>query len=107
MTYTVYVDDNFHYMDQDARFTLGQFATYAEALHAAKKIVDDFLVQNHTSGMSASELYGCYTAFGDDPFISPTEGNQHFSAWDYARQRCEELCSPAGCSAQPDQDSAG
>jgi hypothetical protein len=35
--YRVIVDDNFHFMDKDERWSLGDFATYDEALEAAKK----------------------------------------------------------------------
>lgn len=105
MNYTVQVDDNYHYMDKDYRYTLGHFPTYEEALAAARAIVDGFLKQNHTPGMTPSELYGQYTFFGDDPFISPSKADQPFSAWTYARQRCEEICSAAGSSTQTTQAS--
>jgi hypothetical protein len=41
--YVVYVDDNFHYMDESERYKLGEFDTEEEAIHAANKLVDDFL----------------------------------------------------------------
>ena len=37
MTYTVFVDDNFHYMDKDERYTHGLFETLEAAVEAAKK----------------------------------------------------------------------
>ena len=42
-TYTVEVDDNYHYMNESERYTLGEYDTWEEALAAAKKVVDDFL----------------------------------------------------------------
>ena len=88
--YTVYIDDNFHYMDEDARTKHGEYSTLAEAVQACKAIVDDCLTRAYEPGMLAHKLYEEYVAAGDDPFIvGPGAG---FSAWTYARQRCEALC---------------
>jgi len=40
--YTVFVDDNFHYMDESERYKLGDFPDCASAVAACKKIVDEF-----------------------------------------------------------------
>ena len=40
--------------------------------------------------MSAGQLYKEYVACGDDPFIQGP--GARFSAWTYAKQRCEALC---------------
>ncbi|HEX4077749.1 MAG TPA: hypothetical protein VHX61_02590 [Rhizomicrobium sp.] len=39
MTYTVFVDDNYHYMDASERYTLGEFETLKAAVDACKLIV--------------------------------------------------------------------
>jgi hypothetical protein len=91
MNYTVRVDDNYHYMDADARYTLGDFSTWEDALKAAQGIVDDYLASAYTPGMTAEELYQSYTSFGDDPFIIGP-GDEKFSAWDYAKTRCGMMC---------------
>jgi len=91
--YTVYVDDNFHYQDEYERYQLGQFETYAEGLTACRRIVDDFLAAHHVPGMTAADLYQQYTAYGEDPWISPADTEPRFSAWTYAGERCQELCS--------------
>lgn len=88
--YTVYVDDNFNYMDEDARTKYGDYATSDEAVQVCKAIVDRFLVKTHEPGMSAGQLYKEYVACGDDPFIQGP--GARFSAWTYAKQRCEALC---------------
>jgi hypothetical protein len=98
MTYTVRVDDNFHYMDKDYRYTHGEYETLEDALKAAKEIVDSFLAAGHIPGMRADDLYQSYTSFGDDPFIIGPE-DAKFSAWNYAQRRCEEICGP-GASAE-------
>ena len=90
--WTVFVDDNFHYMDEDERYKLGTFDSYSAAVAACKKIVDEFL--QHNTAKTADELYDQYIAFGEDPWIqgtTPPSEAQQFSAWDYARQRCNEV----------------
>lgn len=89
--YAVFVDDNFPVMNEGERYRSGDYATLAEAVAECKSIVDDFLNRRHRPGMSSNELFGQYTFFGEDPFIrGPADAG--FSAWDYARQRCNELC---------------
>jgi hypothetical protein len=88
--YTVYIDDNFDYMDEDKRATYGNFESLEEAVQVCKTIVDAFLTKVHKPGMSARQLHEEYIASGDDPFIRGPGAS--FSAWTYARQRCEALC---------------
>ena len=38
MTFRVMVDDNFHYMDEGERYTLGSFPTAEEAIESAHRI---------------------------------------------------------------------
>ncbi len=91
MKYEVFVDDNFHYMDEDERYKLGEFDTEEEAIAACKKIVDEFLLTNYEPGMGEKDLYDSYTSFGEDPFMRPGSPGS-FSAWTYAKERCSELC---------------
>ena len=98
-SFKVLVDDNFDYMDEDARSTLGTFPTLEAARAACKKVVDDFLRNHHKSGMTAEELYDGYTSFGDDPWISTDDGVRHFSGWEYAKHRCDEICGNEGRDA--------
>jgi len=95
MAFTVYVDDNFHYRDAEERYKLGEYETLDAAIAACKGIVDDFLTTNYKPGMSAAGLCGQYAAFGEDPFIAGAGVTSPFSAWDYARQRCEAICRSA------------
>lgn len=90
--YKVYVDDNFWYMDDDARHLAGEYSDYDYALSVAKRIVDRSLEGNYQPGMSAEELEKRYTDFGDDAFVVPVpENRQRFSAWDYAKGRAVEI----------------
>jgi len=91
--YKVCVDDNFHYMDESERYTLGEYETCEEAVKECKEIVDDFLQSGYKAGTTADELYKGYQMFGEDPFISSGDSNCRFSAWTYAKARCEEICN--------------
>jgi len=87
-TYTVVVDDNFHYMDQDERWTLGEFPSYEKAVEACKKLIDEFLEDSLKDNPTAEGLYAQYKMFGDDPYVVGTVEGERFSAWDYAKERC-------------------
>ena len=91
-SYTVMVDDNFHYMEEDERWKLGAFTTLEEAISACRALVDRWLVENYKPGMTGAELYSLYVSFGDDPFILGAGAERCFSAWDYAKERAEALC---------------
>jgi hypothetical protein len=97
MRYTVYVDENSHYMDESERYTHGEFPTAEAAIAAAKRIVDDYLLSALKPGMTPDALYRSYVDWGEDPFIIavPKDPECEFSAWDYAKQRCRELCGEA------------
>ena len=93
MGYRVMVDDNYHYMDESERYQHGEFATLDAAIAAARKIVDEYLESAYKPGMSGDELMASYCQFGEDPFITgPEVKGVVFSARDYARERCPEIC---------------
>ena len=91
--FEVFVDDNFHYMDEDYRYKAGEFLNYDEALTGAKRIVDEELACRVRPGMTAEELYDRYITFGEDPFIIPANKEDSFSARDYAKTQSHKLCS--------------
>jgi hypothetical protein len=89
--YIVYVDDNYHSGDEAERYEHGQFETREEALSACKVIVNRYFDRLKQGEYSFKELWEGYTMFGEDPFISNDDDGSHFSAWEYARQRCAEF----------------
>jgi hypothetical protein len=92
-TYTVIVADNFHYMDESESDIVGQYTSITEAVAACKLIVEKSLQHEYRPRMSADDLYDRYKSFGDDPFIrGPGAGRTIFSAWEYAKARCREIC---------------
>lgn len=85
--YEIYVDDNFHSMDESERYKEGEYDTYDEALAKCKAIVDRWLALNYREGMTGDQLWEHYRSFGEDPFI-PGSGDNRFSAWTYAKEIC-------------------
>ena len=93
MKYTVFVDDNFHMGEEEERYKLGEYDSCQEAVDACKEIVDEFINKGYSEGMSFKELWEGYMMFGEDPFIQSDDPICKFSAWNYAKQRCIELCT--------------
>jgi len=97
MPYVVMVDDNFHYMDEDERYRHGEFADAGVAIEHCRQIVDEYLESALKPGMSAEQLWDSYKSFGEDPFIQSVDVTPvRFSAWDYARGRCLDMCRAVG-----------
>ena len=108
--YRVFVDDNFHFMDEDERGCLGDFATYDEALNAAKKVVEAFFGEKSV-GQTEDQLYEGYMSFGDDPWIvsfgGAPEPPTRFSAWDYAKEVSRKFSQGPIPRPSPSGDEAG
>ncbi len=91
-SYKVLVDENSHYMDESERYIHGEYDSCETATGECKGIVDSFLLSAHRPSMTEQRLWELYTLFGEDPFIVTADSDCSFCAWDYARQRCRELC---------------
>ena len=102
MTVRVLVDDNFHYMDESERYQLGVFDTVEEAVSKCREIIDADLAhmaKQAKPGLSPEALYELYMRFGEDPFIicegaADKEAARAWSAWDYAKSRCNDMVLP-------------
>jgi hypothetical protein len=92
MPYAVWVDDNFHFgdIDQDERYCLGEFSNCADAVEACKSIVDQFL-RSEGADRTPTQLFSYYRSFGEDPFIRSDDPTCKFSAWTYAKARCQDF----------------
>lgn len=103
--FQVFVDDNFHYMDEDKRYLADGYETAEEAIAYCQKMVDDFLVRHYKPGMKADDLYDYYTSFGEDPFIRCNDPDMRsiFSAWDYANKRSIDMCAEIGITSTTDR----
>lgn len=88
----MFVAENSAYMDESARRRLGDFPTWDEAVAAAREIVERSLRELHAPPMSAEHLFQLYTLYGEDAYIVPSDDSHRFSAWEYARARCRQIC---------------
>ena len=93
--YKIFTADNFHMYDEEEGTDLsGEYDTQVEAVEAAKSIVDKSLRWERSQSrdpFDSDELYDRYQDFGDSPVIRP-DTDPPFSAWDYAKLRCPEIC---------------
>ena len=89
--YKVFVDDNFHYMDESERYLHGEFGSCDTAIEACKRIVDAFFLSYDLESATPEYLLQQFAFFGEDPFIVSTDADCRFSARDYASRRCREL----------------
>lgn len=103
MKYQIILHENGRYMDDEGRYDGPAFASQEEAIAAAKAMVDDDLRSLKQPEMAADELFSSYTMFGVEPQIVSAGGDVNFSAWAYAKTRCEELCGEG--SESPTADS--
>ena len=90
--YQVYVDNNFHYLDESERYLAGSYADCETALKKCVEIVENSLLNEYKPGMSERELVDRYKSFGEDPWISSPHDECRFSAWEYAERRAKVIC---------------
>ena len=102
--FEVFVDDNYHYMDEDERYSGGEFDYYEEAIEYCIGKVDNFLRECYKPGIKAEDLYDHYLHFGEDPFIrinneadkEIVEIIKKYSSRDYAKKQSIDMCNTAG-----------
>jgi hypothetical protein len=87
-TYSLFVDEKDLDGEATERRILGEFASEAEAVDAARAVIDDFLMDVYDPGMEAQELFDAYAAAGPEPLVPGSS----FKAWDYAIEHCKEIC---------------
>lgn len=93
MTFSVVIEDHYHYQDEEHRSNRGAFATYEEALERCHHVVRRSLDEVYEPGMNSEALMTQYMMFGEDPWITPTpDGTEPFSARLYAQQVAKKLC---------------
>ena len=92
MSYRVYLDANFRLMDTSARTMTGEYASYAQAVAAARELIDGVLESEYHKSMRAEELMHAYMTRGEEPFIIPDDEHAPFNGREYATARCQALC---------------
>ncbi len=71
--WTVYVDDNFHYMDEHSRTARGRYATLDEAVRVCMEITRQSVAEH-------AGTEGGWGMFGDDPWVSPNPSAEELAA---------------------------
>ncbi len=75
---------------------IGDYEKVEEALAAAKRTVDRFLLREYTPGMTSRVLFSVYQNLGEFPFIfrddDRTINVPEFNHVQYAMIRCDEIC---------------
>ena len=79
-TYKVVVDDNYNYMDADARYTVGSYDSLVEAVEKCEELTITSLKHLYEKGITPDELSAQWALFGEDPFIIGADGSVPFSA---------------------------
>ena len=76
---------------------IGDYQNLEDAIAAAKRTVDRFLLREFTADMSSRVLFSVYQNLGEFPFIfrddDRTMNVPDFNHAQYARLRCDELCA--------------
>lgn len=76
----VFIDDNYHYMDEDERSAAGSYESLEEALDKCKEITIRSLEDLYEEGITPEKLSAQWSMFGEDPFIVGADGPVPFSA---------------------------
>ncbi len=67
--YKVYFDDNYHYMDESERYSVGSYNSLEMAIEKCKKITIRSLEDLYEKGITPEKLSAQWSMFGEDPFI--------------------------------------
>jgi hypothetical protein len=89
--FKVYIDDNFHYMDEGNRQFDGEYDTYEEAEDRCREIVEKSIMEFYKPGITEQELSQGYFVYGEEPFVIPTPAGKSFSAYTHASNRIVEI----------------
>ena len=78
--YKIYVDDNYHYMDESERYVADSYSSLEEAVERCKELTIKSLEDLYEDGITPENLSAQWAMFGEDPFIRGGDGSVPFSA---------------------------
>jgi hypothetical protein len=78
--YKIYVDDNYHYMDESARYVADSYSSLEEAVERCKELTIKSLEDLYEDGITPENLSAQWAMFGEDPFVFGGDGSVPFSA---------------------------
>ncbi|MFH1377669.1 MAG: hypothetical protein ABIH86_02845 [Planctomycetota bacterium] len=87
----IYVDDNNRSDDKPVRRKHGGCDQYSDAVRVCKEIVNESVREFFDNDYDEDGNYDRYVIWGESPWIIPEPDGEHFSAFDYARERIREL----------------
>ncbi len=94
---TFFVEGISKHLEPEAQVRrIGEYATVAEAIAAAQKTVEKFLLKELKPGMDSKSLFLLYREHGEYPFIFRNDDNTFnvpgFNHANYAMKRAAEIC---------------
>ena len=88
---SIYVDNNSREDDKPIRRKHGGCDQYADAVRVCKEIVNASVQEFFDYDVDEQANLDRYVIWGESPWILPEPDGEHFSAFDYARERIREL----------------
>lgn len=98
--FRVYTEDCRRVQARAERKLYGIYSSNEEAEQACRTLIDTFLLRSYSDNISAKNLFQQYTLFGNDAFVVAPLSSASFSARQYARVRCNQLCGTGVALAQ-------
>jgi hypothetical protein len=90
--YEVFVDDNYHHMDESNRYSGGSYDSLEKAIHKCRELTIKSLEYFYEPGITPEKLSAQWAMFGEDPYIFGTDGPVPFSARKFiTNELCQEI----------------
>ena len=99
--YKIFVDDNYHYMDESERYTVGSCDSLEEAVNKCKEITIKSLKDLYEKGITPEKLKAQWVMFGEDPYVFGGDGAVPFSARKFiSTELCKEIIDSSDNAAR-------
>jgi hypothetical protein len=90
--FKIFVDDNYHYMDESERYAVGSYDSLEEAVSKCEEITIRSLRDLYENGITPETLRSQWAMFGEDPYVFGGDGAVPFSARKFiSTELCEEI----------------
>lgn len=90
--YKIYVDDNYHYMDESERYAAGSYDSLEEAINKCRELTIKSLKGLYEKGITPEDLSAQWAMFGEDPYVFGGDGAVPFSARKFVSpELCKEI----------------
>jgi hypothetical protein len=90
--FKIFVDDNFHYMDESERYAAGSYNSLEEAIGQCKELTIKSLKDLYEKGITPEKLQTQWLMFGEDPYVFGGSGAVPFSARKFVSiELCKEI----------------